>query len=240
MRGIMRIALQNFAILFVAACIAYYAAGMLQALLVVSVGSVLAAVVSISELRLNQKLDYASELSDAFFVLHLMHTDMRYGGKPLHFAIGSAARSISSSAGSKMRGIVDEIGARLALGQDFGQAITTTCNGKEDAASAAMLAVCKEYQKSFDAASAIKNVYVRLWKSRSLSMEKGYGSLQKYLTISMALSAVLPSFAVFAFVGYSMVYYSTALLSGFMITMLVVLPDLYALLKMHIAGVYAQ
>jgi len=55
----------------------------------------------------------------------------------------------------------------------------------------------------------------------------------------MALSAVLPSFAVFAFVGYSMVYYSAYMPFLLFTLMLILLPDLYALLRIHIAGVYA-
>ena len=169
-----------------------------------------------------------------------MYTDIKYGGKSTYSSMEGALRSLRSSAGSKVRKTIREIRMRLISGQDLGQAIASTCGNKDDAASTALRAVGREYQKSYDAGSAIKNVYTQMWKSQSLSREKAYGSLQKYLTISMALSAVLPSFVVFAFVGYSMVYYSALLLSIFCIMMLVVLPSLYTLLKMHIAGVYAQ
>ena len=237
--ALLRIALRNFAVLLVAACITYYASDLEQALLVVSIGSVFASIVSIFELRLRQKMEHASELSVAFFMLRQISDDIRYGGKSTYSSIEGAMRSLRSNTNSKVRKVIGEIRMRLMCGQDLGQAINSTCGSEDDAASVALSAVGKEYQKSYDAGSAAKNVYTRLWKSQSLSKEKAYGSLQKYLTISMALSAVLPSFVVFAFVGYSMVYYSAALLSVFCIMMLVVLPSLYAMLKMHIAGVYA-
>ena len=236
---LLRIALRNFAILFVAVCITYYASDMRQALLVVSIGSIFASVVSISELKLRQKVAYASELSEAFLILHLIYTGIKYRGKSTYSSMESAVRSLRSNADSKVCKVSEEIRRRLVSGQDLGQAIASACCDRDDAASMVFSAVGKEYQKSYDAGSAMKNVYTRLWKSQSLSKEKAYGSLQKYLTISMALSAVLPSFMVFAFVGYSMIYYSSALLSLFCAMMLIILPSMYALLKMHIAGVYA-
>lgn len=231
---------QNFAALLVAVVIVCYVSGLRQALLAVPVGSALAAVVSLSELRLKGKLDRASELNDTMFALHMLHGDIRYSGKSLCAGLGNAASELRDRAGGVVRGALNEINNRLAAGQDLGQAIESACRGKEDAASAALSAVGREYSKGLDPASAVKNVYVRLRNEQSIGRERAYGSLQKYLTMSMALSAVLPSFVLFAFIGYSMVYFSAAMLYVFSIVMLMVLPRLYALLRIHIAGIYAQ
>ena len=240
MRQLSRIALRNFAILLVAAGITYYASDLKQALLVVWIGSIFASIVSISEIAAQAEVRARLRAKRHLLHLHLVCDGIRYGGKSTYSSMESAMRSLRSSTDSKVQKIIGEIRMRMTSGQDLGQAIASTCGNRNDAASTALRAVGKEYQKSYDAGSAVKNAYTRLWKSQSLGREKAYGSLQKYLTISMALSAVLPSFVVFAFVGYSMVYYSTLLFSFFCIMMLVVLPSLYAMLKMHIAGVYAQ
>jgi hypothetical protein len=231
---------QNFAMLLIAVAIVCYVSGVRPALLAAPVGIALAATVSASEFRLKGKLERASELDDTLFALHTMYEDIKYSGKSSSSGIASAAAGLRDSAGGKVRGILEEIGKRLAAGQDLGQAIESACNGKSGASSDAFRAVGREYTKGLDPASAVKNAYARLNSERAVSREKAYGSLQKYLTMSMALSAVLPSFVVFAFVGYSMVYFSALMLYAFSIAMLMVLPSFYALLRIHMAGTHAQ
>jgi hypothetical protein len=231
---------QNFAALLIAVVIACYVSGLRHALLAVPVGATLAMIVSIYELKLAAKLDRSSELNDTLFALHSIYCDLKYSGKSLSTGIGNAAAGLHDSVNGNVRGALDEIGKRLTAGQDLGLAIGSACRGKSGASSDALRAVGKEYSKGLDPASAVKNVYARLKEEQSIGREKAYGSLQKYLTMSMALSAVLPSFVVFAFVGYSMVYFSASMLYVFAIVMLMVLPRIYALLRIHIAGIYAQ
>jgi Flp pilus assembly protein TadB len=232
--------LQNFAALLVAVVIVCYVSGLRLALLAVPVGAALAMIVSVFELRLKDRLDRASELNDTLFALHTIHSDIKYSGKSLGASIGDAEAELRDRVGGNVHSTLGEIGKRLTAGQDLSQAIESACRGKSDAASEALRAVGREYSKGIDPASAVGNVYARLRDEQSMDREKAYGSLQKYLTMGMALSAVLPSFVVFAFVGYSMVYFSASLLYAFSIVMLMVLPRVYALLRIHVAGMYAQ
>jgi hypothetical protein len=229
----------NMLLLSIAAIIVYLASGLQQALMALSIGFAFASMVSLSELRLERKLEYASDLNDALFALHLVYMEMRYGGKSLYAGMEEAARGVHDRVGMNVYRIFDEMKGRLLMGQDLGQAVQSSCRG-EGAAQAAWRAIGREYLKDFDAASSIKCVCDRLLREQALNKEKACGSLQKYLTMSMALSAVVPSFMVFVFVGYSMVYYSASILAIFSVMMLMVLPRAYALLRIHIAGTYAQ
>lgn len=231
---------RNLAALSIAIFIIYYALGPQLALIALSIGFASASVVSVYELRLRRKLDYTSELNETLFALHLVYMDLGYGGKSLTASMESAVSGMRDRSNKRVRMTFEEIRKRLQTGQDLGQAVQSTCNKRTDAASAALCAIGKEYQKGSDALSSVKGTYDRILKEQELKKECTYGSLQKYLTMCMALGTVLPSFAVFAFVGYSMVYYSAYVPFLLFMLMLIFLPDFYALLRIHIAGVYAQ
>ena len=239
MREIAKIPVANFALFTAAVLIVYHVSGLANALLAIPIGSMLALAATVCELRLRKRLNELTELDETLSALHAVYMDVKCSGRSVHSGVEHAASSLNGKACTEVSKTFDEIRRKMLLGQDFGQAINSS-SGSKSAASAALRSVGNEYAKGLDAASAVKNVYNRIWKSRMLEREKAQGALQKYMTISMAFSAVVPSFVVFAFIGYSMVYYSDTLLFAFSLAMLFVIPGIYAMLRMRLVGIYAQ
>ncbi len=87
------------------------------------------------------------------------------------------------------------------------------------------------YLDGKDFGAGISDVHRELVAERNLNMSVAYGSLQKYLSANMLFSTILPSMAMFGFVGYSLINYSNMVMFLFIFAMLVAIPAAYAALQ---------
>ena len=87
------------------------------------------------------------------------------------------------------------------------------------------------YLDGKDFGEGIADVHRELAAERNLNMSVAYGSLQKYLSANMLFSTILPSMAMFGFVGYSLINYSNMVMFLFAFAMLVAIPAAYAALQ---------
>ncbi len=123
----------------------------------------------------------------------------------------------------------------VACGEGFGSAITAheaayriadKCIGKY----AHVLA----HVDGREFSTGIEDMHRELLEERSTHESIAYGSMQKYLTANMLFSTVLPSMAMFGFVGYSLIDYSGEVMFVFLLALLVALPAAYAAMQYRI------
>jgi hypothetical protein len=193
--------------------------------------------VSLSEFVLYKKAEYSKERDAVLFALQQIYSDIKYNGKSLLSSMNDSLIAMDRSVCARVYDLLLRVQKKLLLGAQLDEAVSSTCTGTSPAC-VAWGNVGKEYANGREPALAIKNAYDRLYNTIKLEDAENAGKLQKYLTVSMALGTVLPSFAMFAFTGYSMVYYSPMLFSLFGVAMLVLMPNIFALVRAHTAGLY--
>ncbi len=193
--------------------------------------------VSISEFELYKKAEYSEERDAVMFGLQQIYSSARYAGKSFIAGMNDALEVMDVSTCTMAHRLLSGIRKRLLLGAQLDDAIKTTCAGSY-AACAPLRDVGREYANGRDPVLAVKNAYDRLTGIIKMEDARNAGRLQRYLTISMAVGTVLPSFAVFTFTGYSMICYSHMLLSIFCVVMLIIIPNIFALVRAHTAGLY--
>lgn len=127
---------------------------------------------------------------------------------------------------------------RLSAGDSVGQAFAAGIRqlGLGDAALERRLVELSDRE---DAKSAIQGIYGELSHRRRLRLELDFGSLQKWLTVSLLASVILPSLALFGFVGYSMLYSSGAAFVAFAALLISAFPVAFALIQRRIGEIYA-
>jgi len=193
--------------------------------------------VSVSESVLERKAENSRERDAVMFALQQIHSSLKYSGKSLLAGINDSLEATDRSMCAAVYGVLLGIRKKLLLGAQLDEAVASTCKGAGPAC-VALGDVGREYANGREPALAIRNAYDRLCNAVKLEYAENAGKLQKYLTVSMALGTVLPSFAIFAFTGYSMIYYSPMLFSMFGVAMLVLMPNVFALVRAHTAGLY--
>ncbi len=227
----------NAAVLSAASAAALLSAGTQGALLALLAGAPMLAAVSLSELEFMDKAQDAVERDSLMFALQQVYSGMRYGGKSLLSSIKGALDALDNLDCGRVREMLSSAQKRLLLGAQPDAALAASCRGSGTACSA-LRDVGREYSNGLDTTLAVRNAYDRLCEDARLNDVKNASRLQKYLTANMAVGTVLPSFAVFAFTGYSMVYGSEALFSLFCAAMLAIVPNAFALVRIHTAGLY--
>jgi hypothetical protein len=236
-REVALIAASNAAVLLVALVTAFAFVGAESALLCAAAGMPMTLAVALSELRLHRKAEISRERDSVLFALQQIHSSARHCGKPLLASIDDALAALDSRAAAGVCSLLSGIRRRLLLGAQLDEATLAACHG-EGPASDALRGVGGEYANGREPVLAVKGAYDRLCRAMRLEDAANCGKLQKYLTASMALGTVLPSFVMFAFTGYSMIYYSSALLTLFCTAMMVIMPNIFALARAHTAGLY--
>src|SRR5271157_2230522 len=215
----------NSTVLAAAIAIAFRFSGAYGAALCAIAGVPMMIAVSLSEFVLYKKADYSSECEAMLFALQQMHASVRHSGKSFLAGMRDCLASLDRNACAKVYDLLYGIYKKSLLGAQLDEAVSSTCTG-EGPACAALRNVGKEYASGRDPSIAVKNAYDRLCRTVRRENAENAGKLQRYLTVSMALGTVLPSFAVFAFTGYSMVYYSQRMFSLFCVAMLILMPNI--------------
>ncbi len=130
-----------------------------------------------------------------------------------------------------------QLHTRMRFGQDFNEAVSCVrALGKRELDLLKRLS--EEYNKNMDMYLAVKHIYDLLFKDRLELIEKSYASLQKYSSASMVSGTIVPSFFLFAFIGYSLMQGSATQLLAFAVAFLVVLPALFSTVRMLQADLY--
>jgi hypothetical protein len=231
------IVLFNTAVTAAAILIAYAFIGACGATLCALAGIPMMFAVSVSEFALCKKAEEAKERDAVLFGLQQIHSSIRYAGKSILSGMSDVLLAMGKGNGTNAYGLLARIRKRLLLGAQLDEAIRAECTGTGPAC-AALRDVGREYARGCEPYIAIENAYDRLGRTMRMDDARNSGRLQKYLTASMAIGTVMPSFAVFTFTGYSMVYYAHGTLALFGAVMLVIIPNVFALVRAHAAGLY--
>ena len=191
----------------------------------------------VMESRLRRRMAVSRETDALIVALHLLHLDIHYNKRPVLGSITAAAKRLPPSA-SGIRSVLDEVRARLSLGQDVDESIRSCKYASRSVAADLLRDIANAYKAGFGFGDAAGNSYRQLVSKREEALERASAAVQKYTAMSMMLGTVLPSFSVFAFVGYSMVHYSPTMFTVFALALLVALPAAYAAIRMNMFGLY--
>lgn len=194
----------------------------------------LSALMLLSETRHSNKVSERSESCLLASALGSIYNDANLRNLSLGAAISNAMKKIpvQSCAGKAMALLLRSIKS----GSDMADALALASVSGSKSVSEALLMLSSEFSRKSDSLHAIKTASDRLSSRIAVENEKSSGAQQRNLTISMAASTVLPSFALFAFVGYSILNYSAAKLALFSALMLVVIPGMYSMIRSNMSG----
>jgi hypothetical protein len=158
------------------------------------------------------------------------------GGRTSYAAIGA---TLAESGGSKsvFADMFRTVQGRLLLGQDVRSAFESGIR-RLRLSDRALEARLIEVSNCWDAKEAALRVCDVMEAARRSRLELGYGALQKYLTVALLSSVILPSLALFGFVGYSMLYSSSVAFVAFSAILVAVFPVLFAFIQKRIADLH--
>ncbi|MGC8538098.1 MAG: hypothetical protein ACP5MZ_03925 [Candidatus Micrarchaeia archaeon] len=146
--------------------------------------------------------------------------------------LASLERAIDMLDRGNMRNKMSTARNMIACGEDANSAIGSqlSTQGIRKRADTKYVRVLS-YLNGKDFGAGIADVHRELVAERNLNMSVAYGSLQKYLSANMLFGTILPSMAMFGFVGYSLINYSNMVMFLLIFAMLVVIPAAYAVLQ---------
>jgi hypothetical protein len=186
------------------------------------------------ELFLAKKKRAIKTTKSVLRALHAIKTGMHISKLPLtacitHAILSSDDRDLSSALAS--------IRNRMKFGQDFHEAVRSIIFSGE-AIAAVFRSLAEAYERNMDMYIAVKHVYDATLKKRLAEIEKAYASVQKYSSISMVAGTIIPSFMLFAFIGYSIISGGSVQLFIFALLFGAVLPSIFSAVRALQAGLY--
>ncbi len=129
---------------------------------------------------------------------------------------------VGATAGGDAGRIFGEASRRMRMGEPFGDAL------RASGGSAWAGLLCELYYSDhgddYNCIMRILGAHEALAEERAASAEL---SMQRYATVNMFVSTILPSFVIFAFIGEAILTQSPASLAAFSIVMVLALPLLY-------------
>ena len=121
---------------------------------------------------------------------------------------------------------------RIACGEPIGSAIAMQVEASRLVRKEKLR--CKlllSYLNAKDFGAGITDAHREMVAERNARANMAYGSVQKYLTANMLFSTILPSMAMFGFIGYSLIDYSNLVMFLFLFALLAVIPIIYTILQ---------
>ncbi|MEM3827067.1 MAG: hypothetical protein QXR58_00505 [Candidatus Micrarchaeaceae archaeon] len=167
-------------------------------------------------------------------LLYRIKSGMSLAGMPFHSCI---ARESKSGAHGQIASALIEIRNRMSFGQDFYEAVQSTAFDSAEPRRA-FGSLSEAYRHSMDMFLAVKHAYNSMLKDRLEKIERSSLSLQKYSSVSMVTGAIVPSFMLFAFIGYSIMKGGPMPLFAFAVLFSIVLPYVFLSIRMIQAGLY--
>jgi Flp pilus assembly protein TadB len=225
----------TFAFVFAATYAAFGFGNAYVALLTGSLASTAITFVSlrlrISELRKRETLLLLSALEK-------LRTGIN-GNLPFAASLASAVEILPD--GSAVKAALDKASRRIELGIEpegaVADAFAETPLGA--AVIAPMLNIAKNYSNGSGIGVVIDGEIDRLESTIEERKEADSGALGRYLVLSMVTSTIIPSLAMFSFVGYSILESASASIGLFAIVILAIIPSSYAAVRAKVADVYA-
>lgn len=187
---------------------------------------------SFAESRTAERIKTATEQNDMASAFKLIYISMKFEGKALLSSICNIRMVLENDA--HIKPLLDELRMRLMLGQKLPEAMRALHNNSISANAAKELYSMAERCATDGSAMPFKTMSERLQNEHKYIASRNEGSLQKYLTLSMLVSSVIPSFALFSFVGYSMLMPSMLQSLAFMLIITILIPAVYGMIRAHI------
>lgn len=214
----------------VAFAAALIAAGAKAILIIPVIFAVSLAVASYSDLTARRK-EKEADLKELSSTVGLLGSRMRDAKTSLFSGILDAAGKAGGT--TKVSALLLKLRKRMLFGQDLETAIYSEDEGGSWIAGI-LKPIGREYSKTGSIADPLKTAHNRLSRDSKVKMERAIGSNQRYLVISMVFSTILPSLAIFAFVGYSILSYSDTLFLLFSAVLLSVLPGASVVIRLRL------
>ncbi|HVC58201.1 MAG TPA: hypothetical protein VND15_01860 [Candidatus Acidoferrales bacterium] len=200
------------------------------------IGIPLAAIVVAYEMRLMRKRREAEEESALVSALSIVYSSIKYNGKPLLYSICRAADSLNPSSAPNAQAALLDVAGRMRLGQDLDVAVRDFARACKHSYLSPLYQFAEEYWAGLEPAASLKGVIDDYHAKRRSNAERSISRTQRRVTVCMALGTIAPSFLMFVFVGYSIVYYSTLQYFLFAVSLLLILPFAYSVLGAGMAG----
>ncbi|MDE1833029.1 MAG: hypothetical protein KGH58_01275 [Candidatus Micrarchaeota archaeon] len=188
--------------------------------------------------RLFRKRRESNEERALIHALSVTYANVTHNRKPLFYSLTRAIESTSASMAPITHNALLEVTNRMRLGQDLDEAVQALKQSSRSPSLAPLYEFGRDYRDGMEPGTSLKGIVDEYNAKQRVGSERFISKLQKQVTVSMALGTVVPSFAMFVFVGYSIVYYSAFQYLAFAITMLLVLPCASSALRASVAGQY--
>jgi hypothetical protein len=151
---------------------------------------------------------------------------------------GSTPASIKRIAGiagleARVRDFFVEVGSRISLGEQLGQALSKAKGGSAFRQAGDIAGALDE-----DSGDSIRCALDEEDRKSAERHELEAYSVQKYLTLNMVCSTVIPSLALFGFVGYSIMGSSAVAALAFTTAFTAAIPLAYRAVRIRLAHFY--
>ncbi|MDE1810644.1 MAG: hypothetical protein KGH66_01205 [Candidatus Micrarchaeota archaeon] len=222
--------------LLAAVGVIYSVSGVPSAAYASMVGIPLTTIVMTYETRLLRKRAEIREQNTVISALSTIYSGMMHSRKPLLYSLDKAIESMNPKLTPVSHMAFLETAQRMRLGQDFDEAVQLLRQSGNWPCLSPLYEFAGDYRDGIDPTVSLKGVIDDFRAKRRSESEKRISSVQRQVTVSMALGTIAPSFLIFVFVGYSIVYYSQLQYLLFAVSLLLALPCAYSVLRASIAG----
>jgi len=191
-----------------------------------------------SDRKLEHGKAVKKEQRELMRALTTLYTYLHDYKKPISVSLDAGINATDEE--STTHNLLYKIHLRQMAGQDFAEAIIAECKAQNPAnfVATSLNRIANEYTETLNLSTASKNEYDHLCRGLVAKESALQGSVQKHSTIAMVSSTILPTFAMFALIGYSVINNQVANILIFSILLGLVLPGAYAIIRAHIAGIY--
>jgi len=200
--------------------------------------AIIYAAIYISNRKLELRKATKNEQRELMRALTTLYTYLHDYKKPI--CIGLKAAINATDKESTVHNLLYKIHLRQMARQDFAEATIAECKAQNPTnfVTISLTRIANEYAETSNLSTALKNEYDCLCRGLVAKESALQGSVQKYSTVAMVSSTILPTFAIFALIGYSIVNNQATNILVFSLLLGLVLPGAYDIIRAHIAGVY--
>ncbi|MGC8669841.1 MAG: hypothetical protein ACP5TL_01655 [Candidatus Micrarchaeia archaeon] len=158
--------------------------------------------------------------------IKLIYINIRFGKRSF---VSSVKKLSNFSNDVRINNLLTELHDRIALGQKLREALASI--KLDHAVTKDLDAISEISSLDLYTDNSIRTLFEKLRYEHKYTASKNAGALQKYLTVSMLLSSVIPSFVLFSFVGYTLLMPSELSSFALMFTMLIAIPSAYSITR---------
>ncbi len=199
---------------------------MRAALLLAPIGAAAAALAAYYEARARAGAEERREMLRLAAFLHSLYLELRYGKRTLYSCLSRSCASLESD--SAMLRTIRRAMRMVELGCGFDEALRAACASQSSGACRVLLSIAAEYGATGMLASAVRNAYDTLRADARRAGAAARGTLERYVSIGMVSSTVVPSMALFGFIGYAIMGQGAIALPAIVALLLYVLPCCHA------------